>query len=86
MGVFGAANSFCDYRMTIDGASVGHRRLTVNGAANAVTDWGTYTFILTNVPVGTHELSFQLVPGQGATCFSGGGATPGLSSVIVEGY
>ena len=85
-GVFGPANSFCDYRMSIDGVSVGHRRLTVNGAPNAVTDWGTYTFFLPNVTAGNHTLQFDMLPGQGATCFSGGGSIPGLSSVIVEGY
>lgn len=86
MGVFGAANSFCDYSMTIDGVFVGHRRLTVNGASNGVTDWGTYTFFLPNVAAGSHTLSFQSSSNGGAACFSGGGGTPGLSSVIVEGY
>ena len=85
-GVFGAGNSFCDYRMSIDSVSAGHRRLTVNGAANATTDWGTYTFLLTNVSAGNHTLDFAMLPGQNATCFSGGGSTPGLSSVIVEAY
>jgi hypothetical protein len=84
-GVFGTANSFCDYRMSLDATNLGHRRLTVNGAANAITDWGTYTFSLPDVEAGEHQLSVVILPGGGATCFSGSGAL-GLSTVLVESY
>jgi hypothetical protein len=85
-GVFGAANSFCDYRVSVDDVNLGHRRLTVNGAANVVTDWGTYTFVTQNLAPGNHHISVVMLPGQGATCFSGGGGVAGLSSLVVEGY
>ena len=85
-GFFGAANSQCDYRVFLDGTPLGHRRLTVNGATSAVTDWGTYTFFVPSLAAGDHELSVVVLPAQGATCSSGAGAVPGLSSVIVETY
>jgi hypothetical protein len=84
-GVFGALNSFCDYRLSVDGVSLGHRRLTVNGALNAVTDWGTYTFFAPVLGSGIHGVDVFVLPGQGATCFSGSGAL-GLSSLIIEAY
>lgn len=85
-GVFGAANSACDYRLSIDGVFVGsHRRLTVNGASNAVTDWGTYTFFAPSVGAGSHSLELTISPLQGATCFAGSGSL-GISSLVIEGY
>jgi hypothetical protein len=85
-GVFGNANSFCDYRLSIDGVFVGsHRRVTVNGASNVVTDWGTFTFFAPHVEAGSHSLELWISPGQGATCFAGAG-NQGISSLVIEGY
>ncbi len=85
-GVFGSANSFCDYRLSVDGHPVGsHRRVTVNGAVNAVTDWGTFTFFAPHLEAGSHSLELWILPGQGATCFAGYG-NQGTSSLVIEGY
>ena len=84
-GVFGAANSFCDYRLSVDGSSLGHRRLNVNGAANVTDDWGTFTFFAQSLNPGIHSVELQVLPGQGATCFAGSGNL-GLSSIIIEQY
>lgn len=84
-GVFGAANSFCDYRLSVDGSSLGHRRLSVNGAPNVVDDWGTFTFFAANLSPGVHSVELIVLPAQGATCFAGSGNL-GLSSILIEQY
>ena len=83
--MFGAANSFCDYRLSVDGSSLGHRRLSVNGAPNVVDDWGTFTFFAANLSPGVHSVELIVLPAQGATCFAGSGNL-GLSSILIEQY
>jgi collagen triple helix repeat protein len=85
-GVFGAANSFCDFRLSIDGVPFGaHRRLAVNGATSVVDDWGTYTFLAPSVAAGSHTLEVWISSSGGAICLAGS-ANVGISSLIVEGY
>jgi hypothetical protein len=84
-GVLGTGNSFCDYRVSIGGTTIGRRRLTVNGATQVVNDWGTYTFFLASLGAGEHNVHFQSQPGSGAQCGAGNQGLAGLTSVIVEG-
>lgn len=84
-GVFGASNSFCDYRLSVDGSSLGHRRLNVNGATSVTDDWGSFTFFADNLSPGVHSVELVVLPAQGATCFAGSGNL-GLSSIIIEQY
>jgi hypothetical protein len=59
--------------------------VTVNGATNAVDDWGTFTFLAPSLTQGTHSLELWISPLQGAICNGGSGGL-GISQLIIEGY
>lgn len=82
-GLFGTANSSCEYYVTVDGVRLNHmRRMLVNGSS--VEDWGTFTFFAPNVGPGTHTIGVVVASGGGANCSVGGGVQS--TALMVEGY